>query len=326
MLDEPLVVASGQRTDAATIGVVVFFAISGFLIAQSLARRRTLYAYAVARALRILPGLMLAKLFCVLLVGWYATSLASAAYWAHADTWRFLFGCPYFDIRDRLPGVFEKNPYPLAVNGSLWTIPVETWCYAGAAALAAATLMRRPLAFTFVGAAVAIAYAAYPQAMQSWLPMGGGGTIPGLMFTFLFGAWLHVCSRYVPVSLPLAAAVLALIVALADLRHFTALFYPGIGYVALVLAYHPRLRWRAYLRVGDYSYGTYVLAFPVQQFIIWRFGITQPPLVFALTLIVTIALAIASWHAVEKPALGLKSRATAWRPRFGYGLRRTTRS
>src|SRR5436190_5801196 len=32
MLDEPLVVASGQRTDAATIGVVVFFAISGFLI------------------------------------------------------------------------------------------------------------------------------------------------------------------------------------------------------------------------------------------------------------------------------------------------------
>jgi len=28
---------------------------------------------------------MLAKLFCVLVLGWYATSLASAAYWTHAD-------------------------------------------------------------------------------------------------------------------------------------------------------------------------------------------------------------------------------------------------
>jgi peptidoglycan/LPS O-acetylase OafA/YrhL len=146
------------------------------------------------------------------------------------------------------------------------------------------------------------------------------------MFTFVFGAWLHVCRHRVPVSLPLAAAVLVLIVLLADARHFTALYYPGIAYVALVLAYHPRLRWGGYLRVGDYSYGTYVLAFPVQQFIIWRFGITQPPLAFALTLVVTVALAIVSWHVVEKPALGLKSRLTAWRPRVGYGLRSTTRS
>ena len=70
----------------------------------------SLYAYAIARALRILPGLMLAKLFCVLVLGWYATSLASAAYWTHADTWRFLLACPNFDVRDRLPGVFERKP------------------------------------------------------------------------------------------------------------------------------------------------------------------------------------------------------------------------
>ena len=66
MLGEPLVVASVRGPSLATIAVAEFFAISGFLIAQSLARRRTLYAYAVARALRILPGLMLAKVVCVL--------------------------------------------------------------------------------------------------------------------------------------------------------------------------------------------------------------------------------------------------------------------
>ena len=328
MLQEPLVVASGQRTDAATIGVIVFFAISGFLIAQSLARTPSLYAYTIARGLRILPGLMLAKLFCVLVLGWYATSLASAAYWTHADTWRFLLACPYFDVRDRLPGVFERNPYPLAVDGSLWTIPVETWCYAAAAALALVTLLRRPAAFTVAALAATIAYAMFPQPIRTWLPSGGYGTIPALLFTFMFAAWLHVCRRVVPVSLPLAGVVLVLVLLLldADIRYFGAFYYAGIAYVALVLAYHPRLRWRAYLRVGDYSYGTYVLAFPVQQFIIWRFGITQPAVVFALALVATIVLASASWHVVEKPALGLKARLVAWRPRFGYGLRRTTRS
>jgi peptidoglycan/LPS O-acetylase OafA/YrhL len=141
-----------------------------------------------------------------------------------------------------------------------------------------------------------------------------------------FDCLVRGCTFAVGVPVSLAAAVVPCYHRVVDVRHFAALYYPGIAYVALVLAYHPGLQWRAYLRVGDYSYGTYVLAFPVQQFIIWRFGITQPPLVFALTLVVTIALAIVSWHAVEKPALGLKSRLTAWRPRVGYRLRRTTRS
>jgi peptidoglycan/LPS O-acetylase OafA/YrhL len=326
MLDEPVVVATGQRTDAATIGVVVFFAISGFLIAQSLARTPSLYAYTVARTLRIVPGLMLAKLFCVVVIGWYATSLAGAGYWTHVDTWRFLLACPYFDVRDRLPGVFEHNPYPLAVDGSLWTIPVETWCYAAAAALAVVTLLRRSAVFSVFVLVATITYALFPGPIEPWLPGGGYGTIPALLFTFMFAAWLFVCRRILPVSLPVAGAVFVVLLLDADIRYFGALYYAGIAYVALVLAYHPRLRWRAYLRVGDYSYGTYVLAFPVQQFIIWRFGITQPAILFGLAFMTTIALAIASWHLVEKPALRLKSKIGAWRPLTGYVLRRTTRS
>ncbi len=41
---EPLALLSGHRSDVATLGVVMFFAISGFLIAQSLTRTRSLYA------------------------------------------------------------------------------------------------------------------------------------------------------------------------------------------------------------------------------------------------------------------------------------------
>jgi len=149
------------------------------------------------------------------------------------------------------------------------------------------------------------------------MPFDGYGTIPGLVASFFFAVWLHACRRMVPVSLPLAGIVAVLIVACPLVpRTGPWCFYLGIPYLALVAAYHPRVQWRRYLRFGDYSYGTYVLAFPVQQFLIWRFGPLQPLLSFALTLAVTLPLAMLSWHFVEAPALALKSTLIAYRPRF----------
>ena len=325
-LAEPLVVASGARTDAATIGVTVFFAISGFLIAQSLARRRSLYAFAVARVLRIVPGLVFAKLVCVLAIGWYATTLATADYFSRPETWRFLAITPFFGVPPLLPGVFAANPYPLAVNGSLWTIPLEAWCYVGAGLLAAATILSRPVLLT-IGIACAIAsYVPFQAAIRGVLPFGETVTVPGLVLAFMLGAWLYVCRRRVPVSLALAVVMLVLLALSATTPLFMLGYYAGITYVALAIAYHPRLQFTAYRRVGDYSYGTYVLAFPIQQLLVWQFAIREPLLLFAATMAVTLPLAALSWHVVEKPALAMKGRLAAWRPRLRYGLRRITRS
>jgi peptidoglycan/LPS O-acetylase OafA/YrhL len=79
--------------------------------------------------------------------------------------------------------------------------------------------------------------------------------------------------------------------------------------VILVLAYHPRVRFNAYNRVGDYSYGVYVYAFPLQQTLVERLPSLQPLALFALALPCTLAVAMLSWHALERPALALKSRA-----------------
>jgi peptidoglycan/LPS O-acetylase OafA/YrhL len=64
-----------------------------------------------------------------------------------------------------------------------------------------------------------------------------------------------------------------------------------------------RHTWLSRWHERDYSYGIYIYAFPVQQTLVsfWP----QMPLVPYLlsTLTITIALAAASWHFVEKPAL-----------------------
>jgi peptidoglycan/LPS O-acetylase OafA/YrhL len=70
--------------------------------------------------------------------------------------------------------------------------------------------------------------------------------------------------------------------------------------LAFGLSHHA---WLSRSHERDYSYGIYIYAFPVQQSLVsfWP----QMPLVPYLlsTLTLTIALAAASWHFVEKPAL-----------------------
>jgi peptidoglycan/LPS O-acetylase OafA/YrhL len=61
---------------------------------------------------------------------------------------------------------------------------------------------------------------------------------------------------------------------------------------------------------GDFSYGMYLFAFPVQQTIV-HFGgaVLSLPLNIAICFVVTLCCAAISWHLVEHPALQLKSGA-----------------
>jgi peptidoglycan/LPS O-acetylase OafA/YrhL len=59
-------------------------------------------------------------------------------------------------------------------------------------------------------------------------------------------------------------------------------------------------------RYGDFSYGLYLYAFPVQQLVLYLFPLLRAPiLACALT---TSLVAFLSWHLVEKPALRLKPK------------------
>jgi peptidoglycan/LPS O-acetylase OafA/YrhL len=58
---------------------------------------------------------------------------------------------------------------------------------------------------------------------------------------------------------------------------------------------------------GDFSYGVYIIAFPIQQIVARTIG-GDWAVNFGVSLIVVLALAAASWHFVEKKFLRLKSR------------------
>lgn len=105
-------------------GVLLFFLVSGYLIAGSWRADPRFLRFAEKRARRIMPGLVAVVLLTALLLGPLLTT--SPDYWPGAlrYIWRNVLLLPLH----ALPGVFEGNPQP-AVNGSLWTLPVEVFCY-----------------------------------------------------------------------------------------------------------------------------------------------------------------------------------------------------
>jgi peptidoglycan/LPS O-acetylase OafA/YrhL len=72
-------------------------------------------------------------------------------------------------------------------------------------------------------------------------------------------------------------------------------------------------------RSGDYSYGLYLYAFPIQQALVAA-GVPGGALGnFALAALLASGCAILSWHLIERPALRAKPAATSGR-RAGAAL------
>ena len=292
--------------DLGLLGVTIFFAISGFLIAQSVTRSPSIFKFVTARALRILPALALSTSFCVVFIGPLATSLPQGEYWTDFRTWRYLFHTVVLDPQIRLPGVFEHNPYPPAVNGSLWTIPIEVWCYAMLGSAALVGLCRRRWQYNIVAIAALIAFANYELFFRQHIPSGAAWSTVYLVGVFFFGAWCFLHREFLPASLLAAGVVVLLTIVLLDTRLSTYALFCAVTYLTLIVAHNARLRVAWFLKLGDYSYGVYVFAFPVQQFLVSRFGINDPITLFVLAFPATLGLAIFSWHIVERPALALR--------------------
>ncbi|WP_226858228.1 acyltransferase family protein [Diaphorobacter aerolatus] len=137
------------------VGVVLFFAISGYLVTGSWLADPHVLRFTRRRVLRIWPGLCVAVLGCALILGPLATTLPLAQYLRSPVTWDY-FSNLWLQTKYVLPGVFETNPLPNGVNGPIWTIPLEVTCYLGLAVLGVFQVTRTrwfaPFAFLLLAA------------------------------------------------------------------------------------------------------------------------------------------------------------------------------
>ena len=303
-------------TTLGTIAVDVFFVASGFLVTFSLAKRQSVLEFVLARALRILPALFVMLLLSVAVLGPAFTALPLADYFADRRVATYLIkgATLVTGIEFELPGVFLRNPYPAVVNGSLWTLPWEVAMYgllllAWIGAKFSSTLPRSFSAFKLLVFAIVVASGVVVVAAH-W--RGEDKYHSELYFMFFSGAAAYLLRHRIVLSWPSFWTIaLALLISALHRQSFFVVYHLAIAYLVLFIAFVPQGAVRHYNRVGDYSYGVYIYAFPVQQAAVaWWPQLTVLEMMGASAL-ATLALAAASWHLVEHRALAAKSRLVA---------------
>jgi peptidoglycan/LPS O-acetylase OafA/YrhL len=129
-----------------------------------------------------------------------------------------------------------------------------------------------------------------------------------LALPFLVGMGFHIWRDRIPMSGLLALALIAAAAALRFTPLFTLGFTLALAYAIFWCAFRPQGLMRAFNRVGDYSYGLYLYAFPIQGLVVWLWGPLTPLGNVALAFPLTLVLSVLSWHWIEAPALKLRGR------------------
>jgi peptidoglycan/LPS O-acetylase OafA/YrhL len=287
--------------------VPCFFALSGFLVAGSMVRLNSLPLFLTFRALRIFPALCVEVALSALVLGPILTKYTLSDY-VTDPLFSGYFANIIGDVRFKLPGVFTDNPFDV-VNISLWTVPSEMSCYLVLAALILARLAgrRRLMLAGLVIAAFALSADAFWYARTSVNDLLSARM---LVMCFLWGDVIYLWRDRVPLSGILAALALCLYTACAWLAIPLA---PGFGSLAaaylIIYLGHQRLPKLGFLARGDYSYGIYLYAAPIQQSLVYLLPDTR---VFFLNVVlaapIVLVFAAFSWHCIERPALGLRKR------------------
>jgi len=290
------------------LGVDIFFVISGFLVMKSLLGKESIGAFAWARITRIFPALWISTLLLVAVVGLFLSPLSASDFWIQRETLTYIL-----KNSTMLPGVGAQMQLPNALlqshsgfNIPLWTLPHELQMYALLAVLGAIGIARYGWVLVCVSLLGLMSLIGEHLGLDTLII---SGTRARFLFLFFAGASLysyrHRIAMHAGVFWLLLAAVVSVCLLTTNISARQLALMIAAPYLVLWLAYIPTGAIRRFNALGDYSYGIYILAFPLQLMIIDYLHVERPLTHFALSMCAVLPFAIASWHLIESRFLSL---------------------
>ena len=304
-----------------TIAVDIFFITSGFLIAGSFFGRNNIFAFVWARVLRIFPALIAAVAFCTFAIGLFFTTELASEYLSNKETYRYFLKniTLFFGVEYNLPGVFENTPHKYAVNGSIWTLPYEVEMYAYLAIIGSILLYFQKwfnsnyLKSIFLCIAIIAVSANIVNHFQPFID----DKLIRLFSLFFTGSAFYIWRDNIYLSLKIfLLLVILLSISIVEKEVFLIVYSISIAYLIFYIAYVPAGVIRNFNKVGDYSYGIYIYAYPVQQSIAALIPDVSIPMMIALSFFITLILSFLSWHLIEKKALKMKNHYVVFEKLF----------
>ena len=312
---EPLTASLGMTLGS--IAVDIFFITSGFLVTSSLISRNSSVDFVCARVLRIYPALVVMVTVSVIALGLFFSSFSLLSFLACSETHVFVLKnmTLFFGVAHTLPGVFDSIPYGRAVNGSLWSMPAEIRLYAILLILWLIPSISNHFkikAFPFSLSILVFAASSFVMHFSNYFYFHSANQSYRLLYMFFTGATYFVLKERIMLSNGMFwLTITGLIISALNKEIFFCLYNILLAYIVFWLAYVPAGAVRDFNRFGDYSYGVYIYASPIQQsFAALVPGISVQFMILTSS-IVTFFIAFLSWHLVEKRALRFKSPRTS---------------
>ncbi|MBQ0799722.1 MAG: acyltransferase [Porticoccaceae bacterium] len=294
---------------SSAVAVKAFFVVSGFLIFMSFERTDTISAYAKKRICRIYPAYFTVVILCAL-------SLIAVSSENIGDYFSFVWIKYVFSnltflnfLQPTLPGVFDTNNMS-AVNGALWTLKIEAMFYLTVPVF---VFLFRKFSHLPVLIFVYCSSVSYAEVLAVVAERTGSGIyvelarqLPGQLSYFMAGAFIYY---FLPLferraGYFLTAATLVLLINM----FFPLLILEPLALAIVVVFFGLFLYLGNFGKYGDFSYGIYILHFPIIQLLIYSNWFHESPWYFLMAVIViTTGSSIAMWHLVEKRFLIRKS-------------------
>lgn len=316
-LIEPFTVWSKGQESFGGVALSGFFILSGFLITSSYEHLQSFFRYMWHRYLRILPGYFVALLITAFFFG------AIAYYHDHGTLSGFLHMAegPFHYVKlnanlllevktHSIGNLLSTVPYPPGFNGSLWTLVYEFRCYLITAVLGLFALLSKnklvPLVIFFIVWMLYLINLANPGSAGQVIPYFADSTFLKLTTFYLAGTVMFLYKDKI----------------LMDTR--TLLFMLFLGYISTTQGFYlttapvvltflifwlgTHLPITKFDKYGDFSYGIYIYAFPIQQILsLYGYNNYSLKVYLFITFMITIVFAISSYHFVERPFLKLKN-------------------
>ena len=300
---DPMVRWSWGQYTLGRIAVDAFFVLSGFLVARSWAGSRGWADFLTRRATRVYPAFLAAALFTSLVAApWLAAR--GGMHRPEAPSWAAIL----------LPALVLDYP-ELAANGSLWTIRYDFYYYLLIGAMGWAGLLARRWP---VFAMWASSWAVYAAWFTSGAEAGIYDQHPRLLTCFLSGAVAFAYRDRIPLRWSWFA------MAVAGLAGYAAGWWPYRfwpyrvmnlafpiyrAYALLFICFRPGARAGRLGWLGDYSYGLFLYAYPIQLMLVTAYRDRLGPFThFLASWALAILAAGLSLRLIERPALRLRRR------------------
>lgn len=291
-----------------------FFMISGYLITAARLRSDG-GRFLINRIARLFPAFFFVNILTAFLLAPIAFSMQNGTLAGFLSTPNtpasYVIGNGWLKMIDySVAGTLADVPYPLAWNGSLWSLYYEFVAYLLVGFFLALPIARRSIWPMLIAFLLSCVLKIWNDAFVVALSGVGADVVQfGRLLPFFFGGALvfmireRLGDRF---RLVWWGAASSAVVSVALITLFPSyggqLSAPFLTYLLLWLG--ARVPSPHFLQVHDFSYGVYVWGFPLTQMLcLWGWAGVSLPAFYAALVPLTVLLAAVSWFLVERPTI-----------------------